>query len=127
MAERVLLMNKDLPWVTDPHNSIILSGLGLGLVGIVLYAVFAISPFFTLRRRVHSPEEKKYLKVWLFFHLQSLLFGLTSSLYIGRPSFLGIFSLSMLYVLRPSNCSTVRKPKLAVVEPCEGQAKFSQA
>jgi hypothetical protein len=98
MAERLLLMDRGLPWITDPHNSIILSGLGLGGLGLTLYFSYLLAPFY-LFRKIATRVERKYMVFWVFFHYFSAFFGWTSSFYIGRPSFLAIFSLAFLYLI----------------------------
>lgn len=99
MAERNILKNYDLPWVTDPHNAFILNLLGLGVFGAFFYFLFLFYPFYFYNKVKDFPILQKYTLIWLCFHIISILFSISSSYYLGRPSFLLLFSLSFYYIL----------------------------
>jgi hypothetical protein len=98
MAERSLLEGRDLFWITDPHNSLILNALGLGAVGILIYLSFVAYPMFASNKL-----DRSYKKHWIFFHFSSVVYGMTSSYYLGRPSFLLMFSLVLYQIVRSDN------------------------
>lgn len=87
-AERIVLMDKDLPWITDPHNSFILSTLGMGVIGAILYFSFALHG---MRLAKRSPLGD----MWFIFHVAFLAFGVTQSSYLGKPSFLLIYGFAL--------------------------------
>ncbi|MGR5078505.1 O-antigen ligase family protein [Photobacterium swingsii] len=94
MAERVIMENRGLPWVTDPHNSFLMSTLGLGFLGAVLYVLFFSLPFLYSRVLFFKNEQSKELnKHWIFFHSVFLVYGCTSSYYLGRPTVIIIFAI----------------------------------
>lgn len=94
MADREYLKLYDLTWSSDPHNSLILSSLGIGIVGAILYFIFVVSPFLQLRL---SKYRRSKIYVWgLSVHLGAVVYGVTSSGYLGIPSVLFIASLSCL-------------------------------
>lgn len=96
MAERVLMEGKGLSWVTDPHNSLLLSILGMGIIGVLLYVSFALYPFF----KVNMLNPKNNIQPhWIFFHVTFLSYGMTSSYYIGRPTVILIFSLILTFIV----------------------------
>jgi O-antigen ligase len=98
MGERAVLEGRDLGWITDPHNSFILNMLDLGIIGIIFYIIFTVYPFVYLR---FMPVEKvKFSRLFLFFHISCIVFGLTSSYYIGKPSIVLIFSLAYFSILK---------------------------
>ena len=99
MAQRDLLLGHDLPWITDPHNSLIASALGLGLLGVFLYFLFVLFPL--LKPRTAGGYEK----IWRSFHFGFVAYGITSSYYLGRPSML------LLYAVAFYNIATFRSDK----------------
>jgi len=102
MSERNLLSAYGLTWSIDPHNSFIRSVLGLGAVGGALYIFFSVYPF------IIYPKLKKINKnialKWLMMHTMFLIYGITSSTYLGTPSIqlfvFIIFSQLLIYHLR---------------------------
>ena len=104
MAERSLLEGRNLFWITDPHNSLILNALGLGAIGVLIYITFVAYPMFAVNK-----IDRSYKKYWILFHVSSVVYGMTSSYYLGRPSFLLIFSLALYLILR-TDARQRRKP-----------------
>lgn len=93
MAERYSLDGRGLTWTIDAHSTFFQNLLGLGVLGVGFLLVFYVVPVIQFRN-IRGIE----VDTFLVFHLASIGFGLTSSQYLSRPSFLIIFSLS-LYLL----------------------------
>lgn len=84
MSERNLLSSYELAWSTDPHNSFIRSILGLGAIGGFFYLMFVLYPFI-IYSRLKKINKNISLK-WLMMHTMFLMYGITSSSYLGTPS-----------------------------------------
>lgn len=94
MSEREYLKYYDLTWSTDPHNSFIMSTLGLGIIGAIIYIVFVIFPFIYLGKESYRKSKEYVYSVAT--HLASVVYGITSSQYLGTPSVLLIVSTTFL-------------------------------
>ncbi|ENM5889541.1 O-antigen ligase family protein [Vibrio mimicus] len=91
MTERTVLARYDLAWSTDVHNSFLLSIVTGGVVAAILYFLFVLSPLF-----VGTYTSKDAKSLFISFHFMCVFFGLSSSYYLGRPSYLLILSI-LLY------------------------------
>ncbi|ANP74983.1 hypothetical protein A134_00495 [Vibrio crassostreae 9CS106] len=95
MAERLLMDGFGLSWITDPHNSALLSFLGMGTMGFFLYLSFCIYPYIKVLYMKKSGLEAH----WIFFHTTFIAYGFTSSYYLGRPTVILIFSLLLTSII----------------------------
>ena len=99
MAERVYMEGRGLFWVTDPHSSALTSFLGLGGIGLLLYLTFILHPFLyyhSKKNLIVNSCSLKEIQLLLVFHSIASAYGMTSSYYLGRPSFLLILGLVAL-------------------------------
>jgi O-antigen ligase len=87
MAEREILRTYDLPWSSDPHNSLIVSMLGVGLPGVFLYLMgIGAAPLSYLKNAIKK-ENSEY-GFFLTVHIMLVCYGITSSSFIAVPTFL---------------------------------------
>jgi len=98
MAERNILSKYDLTWSIDPHNSFIVSILGLGVLGAFLYLLFIIVPFF-MKKRILIYQSKSIFFKWITMHIMFTIFGITSSDYLARPSILLILYIILSFII----------------------------
>lgn len=98
MAERNLLSTYELTWSTDPHNSFIVSLLGMGIMGAILYICFIIFPFLKKKFLLTTLDKNTYLK-WIVLHIVFSVYGITSSSYLGVPTFQLIFFILFSYLI----------------------------
>lgn len=96
MAEREFLKNYDLTWSSDPHNSFILSVLGMGVLGGIIYLLFIIVPFIYISNE--RIRKNKYYIFGISSHLGAVVYGVTSSGYLGTPSILLIVTASLFMI-----------------------------
>lgn len=96
MAERSALSKYDLAWVTDMHNSLLMSILTGGVIAGIFYLMFIISGFLI---RIDNQKRLRFR----LFHVMSLFFGFTSTYYLGRPSYLLLISLIMALSFKTSD------------------------
>lgn len=99
MAERVYMEGRGLYWITDPHSSALTSMMGAGLLGLLLHFYFLIYPFIYYYKKksiINKLEQVKIVQLLLVFHSMACAYGMTSSYYLGRPSFLLIIGLVAL-------------------------------
>ena len=98
MAERNILAGYKLAWSTDPHNSFIVSILGLGLIGAILYLIYILAPIFMSTRIKKRVGTNLYLK-WISMHIMFFIYGITSSSYLAVPSMQLILFISFTFIL----------------------------
>lgn len=102
-AERTVLEGRGLAWITDPHNALILTLLGMGLCGTMIYMAFMIYPFIfwanVKRLKPHNTALVRATEMWIYLHVFFAIFSMTGSYYIGKPSLLLIISLTYFYLL----------------------------
>lgn len=108
MSERDLLSSYKLSWSTDPHNSFIISLLGMGLIGSFTYILFIIFPFFKKKYILKNFDNIIYLK-WIVLHITFTVYGITSSSYIGVPSFQLVFFIIFSYIIFKHKLVTERE------------------
>lgn len=94
MAEREYLVDYNLTWSTDPHNSLITSLLGTGFFGALVYFIFILSPFLYLLKSSYRNNDAFIFAISV--HLASIVYGVTSSQYIGTPSMILIITMFLL-------------------------------
>lgn len=88
MAEREYLkFYTELTWSTDPHNSLAVSVLGLGYIGGGLYSLFVLLPYFKLMS-IKKKNISKQFHFGICAHTMGVVYGITSSQYIGSASIL---------------------------------------
>lgn len=93
-AEREYLKDYNLTWSTDPHNSLITSMLGMGYLGGVVYFMYILYPFLGLLNR--KLIKNKNFIYSISCHLGAVVYGVTSSQYLGAPTILMIVTTSMV-------------------------------
>jgi hypothetical protein len=127
MAERSVLAGGGLAWSTDPHNSFLLSLLGLGAAGASIYLMFVLAPF--LQRHRRSRASGGDAERWLAFHVMCVVYGTSSSQYLGTPSVLLLVSLSVASVvvwdrrsLRPDAVGRPVRPRNMFLRDTTGRA-----
>ncbi len=98
MAERDILASYHLTWSSDPHNSFLMSLLGLGLIGTLLYTGYIIAPFFYIKK-LRKLYNENYVLKWIGMHIMFSIYGLTSSSYLATPSIQLILFLLFSYIL----------------------------
>ena len=103
MTERTVLSHYELAWSTDVHNSFLLSLVTGGIGGLIIYLSFVFYPLLSKYRKM------KYFDDYIIYHLMCVIFGLSSSYYIGRPSYLMLLSIIFFFVfIKPEKVGSVQ-------------------
>jgi hypothetical protein len=98
MSERNILSEYSLAWSSDPHNSFIVSLLGLGVIGVIIYMTYIITPFL-YRKKLAKIVGKELSLKWILLHVVFLVYGVTSSSYLAVPSMQLILFTVFSYIL----------------------------
>lgn len=98
MSERTALADYNLPWIVDVHNNVLQVIYGTGLIGLFFLCLLALYPAFIDQKKIMYTKS-----IIVNVNIVLLLFGVTSSTFISRPSIsLSFFcSLMLLALYKP--------------------------